>query len=214
MTGTLTAAEVRSHPSLLRLADVDATGRSGSKLTRLHGRAVPYEVWGDTGWCYLERFTAGAFARSIKGAARGLPLLLWHDARTWPVGRSVGWESTDDGLWGEWELDGSVEAQRAGRQARDGSLSYLSVGFAPLAGGSVWEFANTDGLDPDDPGTFDRVTRTQARLIETSLCSTPVFATAEVASVRHGRSGAAGVIERTAAPTPRLAHWRSWRGSI
>jgi len=168
--------EVRTYPATeLRLVETNAA------LTQLAGRAVPYNVETNVGF-YLERVAPGAFSKSIREAARGLPLLLWHDNESWPVGKSIKWDdSSGDGLDGVWELDDSDLAQRAARQARDGFLTGLSVGFQPLPGGSKWEFVSDEQWDA---GELDKVTRTEARLLETSLTPTPAFAGAGVTLVR------------------------------
>ena len=87
---TLRAPEVRTFPTL-EFREFDATA-SGEYL---EGRAVPYNRWADIGW-FRERFLPGSFTKSIREAARKLPLLLWHDNNTFPVGVSHerrGWTS-------------------------------------------------------------------------------------------------------------------------
>jgi len=172
------APEVRTYPPTeLRVVNVETNGA----LTELAGRAVPYNVETNVGH-YLERVAPGAFSKSIREAAGGLPLLLWHNSESWPIGRSIGWDdSTGEGLDGHWRLDDSDVAQRAAKQARDGFLTGLSVGFQPLPGGSQWEFVSDEEWDA---GQLDRVTRTEARLLETSLTPTPAFAGAGVTLVR------------------------------
>ena len=83
----------------LREAEVE-----GSEGRFLRGRAVPYDAWTDTGW-YRERVMPGAFAKSIKESAHALPLLLFHDSRTFPVGAAEEWSEEPDGLVGLWRMD-------------------------------------------------------------------------------------------------------------
>ncbi len=161
------------------LTDVDTT----TGYTMLEGRAAPYGVWTNRAW-YLEQFAAGLFDKSIKEAAAALPLLLWHDGMFWPIGSSTNWDSRNDGLWGQWRLDQGAEAQRAAQLAKDGHLAYLSVGYQPNR--SAWTMAENDTWDPADAETLDKVIREEARLVETSLVSTPAFANAEVTLVRSG----------------------------
>ena len=94
---TLAAPEVRTYPPTFELREMDGTD-SGSMLS---GLAVPYsEEFEDVGW-YFERFRKGVFAKSIREAAKGLPLLMFHDSAKMPVGVSVEWReanSATDGV--------------------------------------------------------------------------------------------------------------------
>lgn len=165
---TLTAPEVRTFRGL-ELRDTDTT-ESGSYL---EGRAVPYGTWQDVGW-YMEMIRKGAFAKSIREAARKLPLLLWHDSRSFPVGVSEKWTESDDGLDVVWRLDTSDMAQEAARLAREGMLTGLSVGFIGISAERTYD---------EDTGV-SWVERTEARLLEVSLTPTPAYAGAKVALVR------------------------------
>lgn len=189
----------------LKLAEVDTT----RDYRQMVGRAAPYGAWTDRGW-FLEQFAAGLFDKSIKEAAAALPLLLWHDQLFWPIGSAAGWDSKPDGLWGTWDLDGSADAQRAAQLAKDGHLTYLSVGYQPIR--SSWQMSPEGEWDPDDTETLDRVTREEARLVETSVCSTPAFIDAAITLVRtevpQRRPRRAGQ------QRPHLAHWQQWRSSI
>lgn len=156
----------------LQLRAADAT----EALTRMEGMAVPYGVRTNVGW-YEEEFAPGAFSKSIKEAARALPLLLFHDSRSFPIGAAEQWDERADGLWGVWRLDDSEEAQRAARMARDGLMTGLSVGFQPIR--SEWVFA--EGV-----GEMDRVSRKEARLLEVSQVPTPAYKEAGVSLVRSG----------------------------
>lgn len=172
---SLRAPEVRTYAALeLRDVEKSATGRF------LEGRAVPYGTWENVGW-YLEQHAPGSLARSIKEAANGLPLLLWHDSRTWPVGVADEWREQSDGLHGIWRMDSSDEAGRAAQLADDGLLTGLSIGFVPIR--SKWEY--TDDWNPDlGPEHQDRVTREESRLLEVSLTPTPAYAGAQITLVR------------------------------
>lgn len=168
----------------------------------IEGRAVPYETWDDVGGWYEECVGKGAFDKSIAEAARSLPLLLWHDNRSWPVGKATGWESRDDGLYGVWELADTPEAQRAAALAKDGFLDGLSVGYVPIR--SEWSFAE----DQDDPAAVDRVRRVEARLVEVSLTPTPAYAGAGVTLVRSADR------EGRNARRDKLTRWQSWRDTL
>jgi HK97 family phage prohead protease len=220
------APESRLYESRVALADVDTT----ANLSYLEGRAVPYDTVTDTGWYYFEQFARGALGESID-AAGPLPLLLWHDNRTWPIGVADEWVDAADGLHGVWRLDDSTEAQRAARQARDGFLTGMSISFAPVEDRREAR-ADWEDWDPSDPDTWDVVTRVQARLLETSLTPTPAYADAQVALVRsldgrHARARQLGPGSHRAFPgrsapvagpagvdTPKLTRWKAWRASL
>lgn len=196
--------EGRMFATALQVDHVDTT----LGYSMMEGRACPYSTW-TTRWFCRESFAPGLFDKSIKESARALPLLLFHDASSWPIGHAVSWDSRDDGLWGVWKLDASADAQRAARMAADGHLAYLSVGYDPLL--SEWELAPSDAWNPDDAATLDKVTRIEARLVETSTVSTPAFKDAEITLVRSAgrpsrRPGKDG--------RPNLARWREWRTTI
>lgn len=194
--------EGRLFATTLQLAQADTT----ESLSMMEGRAAPYGAW-TTRWGFRESFARGLFDKSIKEASRSLPLLLWHDDATWPIGHATAWDSREDGLWGTWALDDSADAQRAARAARDGHMPYLSVGYQPIV--SEWEMTPGEDWDLNDSTTFDKVTRLEARLVETSCVGTPAFAEAEVTLVRS-----AGRPARDKLAAPKLAHWRQWRHSL
>lgn len=167
-TPILTAPEIRTFPGLeLRETEASESGRY------LEGRAVPYGVWQDVGW-YMEMIRKGAFAKSIREAARKLPLLLFHDGRSFPVGVSERWTETDDGLDVVWRLDTADRAQEAARLAAEGMLTGLSVGFLGIQAERSY----------DEDSGMSWVERTEARLMEVSLTPTPAYAGAKVSLVR------------------------------
>lgn len=172
----LRAPEVRTFGAALQVRDV------ASNLRELTGRAVPYGEKQNVGW-YIESWKRGAFSKSIREAASRLPLLLWHDAQAFPVGMAREWDDTAAGLDGLWELADTELAQQAARQARDGFLTGLSVGFQLMPNGSRWTLVSDDEWDPS-AGVVDEVERTEARLLETSLTPTPAFQGAQVTLVR------------------------------
>lgn len=189
---TLHAPEVRTFPAI-EFRDVERSGKW------LEGRAVPYGEWTDVGW-FMEQMSRGVFGKSIKEAARGLPLLLWHDNRSFPIGVSERWTETDGGLDGVWRIDtGDELAVEGARKAAEGMLTGMSVGFAPMP--------ETDTLSIDDDGLV-WITRNEARLLETSLTPTPAYAGAQVSLVRsrQGREQTAG--------KRRSAELDSWRNYL
>lgn len=198
----LRAPEVRTYASPLLVRDVD------SKLRELSGRAVPYGVKQNVGW-YVESWRAGAFSKSIREAANHLPLLLWHDSKAFPVGIAREWHDSTEGLDGLWQLADTDMAQHAARQAQDGFLTGLSVGFAPMPNGSRWTLVPDDKWDPAS-GVVDEVERVEARLLETSLTPTPAYAGAQVTLVRSSDVPTAARARWKGLGRPaELQHWRA-----
>jgi hypothetical protein len=177
------APEARTYAVALELRDAQAIGKPYSYL---EGRAVPYGEYADIG-LYLEQHAPESFKRSTAGGTgKRLPLLLFHDNRSFPIGHAESW-THDGGLSGVWRLNESAEAQRAARAADDGDLLGLSVGFMPIR--SEWDFLEWDDWNPAlGPEHKDKVTRTESRLLEVSLTPTPAFAGAAVADVRTAYS--------------------------
>ena len=187
--------EVRTYQECqFRDVDASASGRW------LEGRAVPYDTWDNVGW-YLEQHTLGEFTRSITEHPN-MPLLLFHNRKSWPIGVVHEYRDNSDGLDCVWRLDGSDEAQRAAQLARDQMLTGLSIGFVPIR--SDWTFA--DDWDPDEgPEHMDRVVRLESRLLEVSLTPTPAFAGAQVQLVRSRGSD-----RKISRPRPRAQEVEAW----
>lgn len=173
------APEVRAFSTALEIREVQAVG-AGRAARYLEGRAVPFDTWGDLGW-FLEAHAPESFKRSTQGnKGQGLPLLLFHDNRSFPIGHAEKWTHTD-GLHGVWKLNESQEAQRTADAADAGDLNGLSIGFAPIR--SDWHYV--DDWNPDlGQDHKDRVTRQESRLLEVSLTPTPVFSEAGISCVR------------------------------
>jgi HK97 family phage prohead protease len=173
--------------------DIDAKGA----YTRIEGKAVPYDTWANVG-PFLERFSPDAFKKSLREAPKPIPLLLFHGRQDpWPIGKATRWNSQPDGLYGTWELNGSPNAQRAAEMAESGDLAYLSVGFSPVRSTPEMAANYNPTLGGDH---MDRITRTEARLFETSLVPTPAYADAQVLSVRG--------YKRPGGVTPKLTAYR------
>jgi HK97 family phage prohead protease len=156
-----------------------------SDLSRLRIRAVPYGVWTNRGWGSFLRISAGAPDKSIREAAKGLPLLLFHDHDSLPIGKSVAWTLDDPtALIGEWQIDlDDPVAVEAARKARDGYLTGASIGFQPIRSTRVFN----DSDDWDDAVSraegLEQVTHHELRLMEVSLTPTPQYADAGVLSL-------------------------------
>lgn len=202
--------EQRINPVTVQLRADTTTGQSGT-LQWLEGIAVPYNREADIGW-FVESFAPGSLAASIKEAARSLPLHLFHDSQTMPIGVASEWRDGTDLLEGVWKLDDSDLAQRAARMATPdpesgvAPLGYMSIRFAPIR--SDWVYA--EDFNPDlGPNHKDRVVRTKARLLETSLVSTPAYVGATVSFTRTGEHA----INR-AASGREIAGWREYLDSV
>jgi len=199
---TIRKVRVRGGPAMTcQVTDVDTT----SSLRTMVGRAVPYNAWASRGW-FLLSMAQGCFDKSTKEAAASLPLLLFHDFESFPIGTASKWDSRPDGLWGEWALDDSAEAQRAARLAQQGVLTGLSVGWQPIL--QDWEVSDLKEWTLDDVETLDRCTLREGRLVETSLTPVPNFVDATVSHVAHRERQAAR------SDTPHLDRWRAWRDSL
>lgn len=187
---TDTAIEVR----LLAGAEVRAADEGAEKA--LAGRVCPYGKFAPIGGRFEESFAPGVFAKSIREAARSLPLMLNHRHDELPIGRAVEWEERgDDGLHARWVLADTDEARRAHGLVVDGFLWGLSVGFVAQRDGDVWEVHT--------PPALNRVTRRQARLAEVSLVSVPAYADAVVTHTRTSLVAAVSL-------TPHRNAWAEW----
>jgi hypothetical protein len=170
--------ERRLYETTLELRDTQLVGKP---YKFLEGRAVPFLTWAQVSYFYLEQHDIGSLDQSTKaGTGKGLPLLLFHNSRSFPIGISDSWSSQDDGLHGTWRLNDTTEAQQAARLADEGQFG-MSIGFAPIR--SDWTYV--EDFNPDlGHDHMDRVTRQESRLLEVSLTPTPAFIEAEVTMVR------------------------------
>src|SRR5262245_37700446 len=101
----------RRRPQLVIYEAALDRPKTDDGYTTITGRAVPYGVWTNRGW-FMESVAPGAFDKSIAENGPGLPLHLFHDSDTFPVGVATSWESKKDALYGTWRLDKGPEAQR------------------------------------------------------------------------------------------------------
>ena len=154
----------------------------GSRYTALHVGVAPY---GER--CFLgafsEEFRRGAFTESLLAQPR-IPLLLWHDSETFPIGASdpYGWDDRLDGLYGRFELLLTSVAQYAASLVDEQVLTGASIGFVPLA--SEWRPVADAEWDPTlGADHVDTVVRTAARLVEVSLTATPAYLGALVTGI-------------------------------
>jgi HK97 family phage prohead protease len=156
---------------------------TNSSYTELSGIAVPYDVETDIGW-FVESFSRGSLDKSIRESAAALPLLMFHEDRALPIGSAKTWDTASgEGLRGVWRLDDGPIAQRAAKLVDDEFLNFMSIRFIPVR--SEWTYV--EDFNPDlGPAHKDRVIRTEARLLETSLVSTPAYNGAAIEWVRSG----------------------------
>jgi phage head maturation protease len=179
----MTIMEAEQRIQSFQIRDVET---NGSK-TKLSGIAIPYDTPADIGW-FLEEHAAGSFAKSVKEAARSLPLTLFHEdhALDSHIGVASEWLDEKGALRGVWDLDDGPIAQRAAKLATpdengNAVLGYMSIRFAPIR--SEWTYA--EDWNPDLGAAYkDRVRRLESRLLATSLVSTPAFVGATVEWVR------------------------------
>lgn len=188
-----------------KVVDLDITDSGFVAAT-----AVPYNVRTDLGFM-TESFRPGSLAKSIKEAARSLPLHLMHDDMAMegmvgmPIGVAESWDDNDVRLYGVWKFDSDVKAQRARALATpdeqgNAALGYMSIRFAPIR--DQWELA--ENWDPSVPEGKDHVERIESRLVSVSLVSTPAYIGATVDWVRS-----AGVPGRETGPRA-VDEWSTW----
>jgi HK97 family phage prohead protease len=184
------APEGRIYTAELR--EIQAVGRP---YRYLEGRAVPYDTFATIAW-FREAHEPGSFAQSTTGGTGlHLPLLLFHDNRSWPAGHAESWDSQPDALHGVWRLNDTPDAQLAAQLAEAGDLTGMSIGFQPLR--SKWDYVSD--WDPDlGPDHMDSVYRLESRLLEVSLTPTPAFADAQVSKVYTEESRDAHIQQRAA----------------
>jgi HK97 family phage prohead protease len=90
---------------------------------------------------------------------RGIPLMLWHDRESFPVGKVVSWEHTERGPVARFIFADYDRAHLARTLVDTGFLQAVSVGFIPKEGYV---------READDTVVF-----TRSELVELSLTATP-----------------------------------------
>lgn len=190
----------------VELRDVDTTTEDG--YTVLRGMAVPYGEWASIGY-FIESFERGSMNKSIKEATqagRDLPLNLFHDNRSFPIGAANDWADDAAGLVGTWRIDNSERAQEGARLAKDGLLTGLSIEFQPIR--SVWDFV--DDWNPSlGPEFMDKCTRVEARLGAVGLVQTPAYVNAGVDLVRSADARRRGQLVTEQRTVPHLTEWKA-----
>jgi uncharacterized protein len=131
---------------------------------------------------YDEVFRRGAFTKTLAGrwANRPVPLCQSHDhTAEGIIGGAESLEETSAGLVGQWRLSDIQAGRDAAVLIRDRVLTGLSIGFAPI------QSKTTRARDRTDAGERDLVERTEARLLEVSLCLFPAYEMAGVTALRE-----------------------------
>jgi HK97 family phage prohead protease len=186
----------------LLLSDVKASAKD---FSRLRGRAVSYNTFVPRGFYQLQ-ITPGSLDKSINEAGGRLPLLLFHNWESFPIGSALDWTSTKSHLDAEWEIWDTEEAQKAARAAHDGHLTGLSIGMSPIL--SAWEFNEDAEWPVTDLSQLDKMTVVEGRLFETSLTPAPAFNNARVSHVFQQ------IPAQRDTPTPRLDAWKKYAQTL
>lgn len=173
-----------------RLFDVQV--RTGSDRT-IEGRAVPYDVWTPIGGKYLESIAPPCFDQSLRERAKKIPLMPLHDRSKYGIGKILEWEHRDDGLHMQWQIADTEQAEEIYRQAKDGFVSGLSVGFVPVDN-------DLERVHEDPP----RIRRMKARLQEVSVVPVGAYEDATITLVRTAGVG----------PDPRIDAARRWLQTV
>lgn len=158
----------REHRSA-RVTNVDGDGRTFT------ARAVTYDVVDD----YGSVFVRGVFNESLD---RRLPVIAWAHDWSEPIGRAVGYEDAEDGLYLTGRLSDPEDVPRSRQalsQLNDGTLTDVSVGFS-----GTQRRSPTEDEAQRFPGAKEIITR--ADLDETSMVLRGAVPGAKVLSMRSG----------------------------
>jgi HK97 family phage prohead protease len=137
-----------------------------------------------------ESFERGAFTKTLQERGDRIPLYQQHESRsTLPVGNSVNWENTADGLVADFRMARTERAAEVLSLADDGMVTGLSVGFIPVRSRT------------ETRGTGQHVVRVEARMDHVGFVAQPAYDGARVLAVRHFDADDPEI-------APRLARWR------
>jgi len=154
----------------------------------LVGIVAPWHSTFDAG-DYLEQFARTCFDKSIKERGTRIPLLEQHDRNKHPVGMSLSWENTNDGLVADFRLANTPRADESRQLVLDNMVTGLSVAFQPIRNRTE----TRDGRR--------HVQRLEARLDHVGLVTASAYSEAKVLAVRAYDPDDPHV-------APRLAKWR------
>ena len=154
----------------------------------LLGIVAPWHSSFDAGE-FVETFARTCFDKSITERGTKIPLLEQHDRNRHPVGMSMSWENTADGLLADFKLANTSRADESRQLAADGMVTGLSVAFQPIRNRTE----TRDGRR--------HVLRLEARLDHVGLVTAAAYGGAKVLAVRAYAPDDPEV-------APRLAKWR------
>lgn len=139
---------------------------------------------------YVETFTSSTFDKSVSERGQNIPLLEQHND-AFPIGMSVRWEKSAEGLIGEFKLAPTPRGEEARTLAASGMVTGLSVGFIPVRNRT----STVDGRK--------HIARLEAKLDHVGLITTgrQAYSDAKVLSVRAYDPDDKEIV-------PRLARWR------
>lgn len=146
--------------------------RADTAERTMFGTVVPYNApteVEDFQGRYVETIAPGAFSRSIRERGGKVRLFTQHDTRRLPIGRASVLEERADGLYAEFTLPRTRDADEALELVATGTVDGFSIGFRPVR----------------DEWSRDRssVKRLEAALMEVSLVHSPAYPSA-LAGVR------------------------------
>jgi HK97 family phage prohead protease len=154
----------------------------------LVGIVAPWHSTFDAG-DYIEQFAKTVFDKSIAERGTKIPLLEQHDRNRHPVGMSMSWENTNDGLVADFRLANTPRADESRQLVVDNMVTGLSVAFQPIRNRTE----TRDGRR--------HVQRLEARLDHVGLVTSSAYSEAKVLAVRAYDPDDPHV-------APRLAKWR------
>jgi HK97 family phage prohead protease len=184
-----------ADPMEVRYAALEAFEGDADGMT-FRGVAIPYGQQAlisgpDNPRPYDEVFRKGAFAKTLasKWANKPVPLVMAHHHDDVLGGAEV-MEESSAGLMGQWRLSDIQAGREAAVLIRDRVLTGLSIGFQPI------QSKVTRARERTDDGERDLIERTEARLLEVSLCLFPAYELAGVTAQRQeGSRSVADLVE-------------------
>ena len=166
----------------------DLETRADADGHHITGLVAPFMSSFDTG-SYIETFTSSTFDKSISERGDRIPLLEQHNNNSHPIGMSVEWNKSAEGLIADFKLAPTPRGEEARALAAEGMVTGLSVGFVPIRNRTT------------SSGGRTHISRLEARLDHVGLVTQAAFSEAKVLSVRSYDPDDQELV-------PRLAKWR------